>query len=98
MLVPHRSFWSHGAIIGPLIRIIYFAAAAFIVSKCAVLVVNKYFLVVDRTGILVHTKLSVLAWLQTHPQPVLAATVGLILGGLTHTLADTVVSFWKKIW
>ncbi len=96
--VPHRSCLSHGPVIGPLLRVAYFAAAVWISARCAALVINKYFLVEDRMGILQHARMSVSGWIVQHPAVVIAAVVGLILGGLTHSAADALGSFWKRVW
>ncbi len=98
LLVPHRSCISHGIIVGPILRVVYFAAAAWIVARVACVLINQYFLVEDKTGILQHTRLSLWTWVAGHPAVTIAALVGLILGGLTHTVADVLGSFWKKVW
>jgi uncharacterized metal-binding protein len=96
--VPHRSWLSHGLVIGPLFRVAYFVAALSTTVKCFVLISNKYILVVDRTGILRHTKLSMTEWIFHNPAFVIVIVIGLIFGGFTHSVADYWVSFWKKVW
>jgi uncharacterized metal-binding protein len=97
-MVPHRSIVSHGLVVGPLLRVVYFAIVTGLLLHFGADFVNKYFLVVDRTGILRHTRLSTLGWLLLHPSAAISAVIGLVLGGFTHTIADAIFSFWKRIW
>jgi uncharacterized metal-binding protein len=98
LLIPHRSCLSHGLVVGPLVRVIYFSVAAYLVARCIAALANRYFLIVDRAGILRHAGFSLTFWLVHHPMVFIAALIGLVLGGLTHTLADVLSSFWKKVW
>jgi uncharacterized metal-binding protein len=47
---------------------------------------------------LVHTRITIEGWIVSHPGAAIACVIGLILGGFTHTVADIIGSFWKKVW
>jgi uncharacterized metal-binding protein len=98
ILVPHRSCLSHGLVIGPILRVIYFTTAVYVTSRVAASIIGKYVFVEDRTGILRHCGSSLSSWLVHHPAILAAAAVGLVLGGFTHTAADVLASFWKRVW
>ena len=37
-------------------------------------------------------------WTHAHPSWAMCALIGLVLGGLTHSVADAVVSWAKRVW
>jgi len=97
-LVPHRSWISHGVGIGPLLRVLYFAVMlwALVVAVCRLLVYEG--IRVNRDALLGGVWHRGLGWTLAHPSYAVWVTVGLILGGVTHSIADSVVSFAKRVW
>ncbi len=92
--VPHRHFWSHGLIIPPLFRLLYFYCVVFVF-----LVGGAWLL--GRLGIAVpdlHSRLAY--WLRDtardHPREVWAFLLGFITGGAAHTAADWLVTGGKR--
>jgi len=97
-LVPHRSWISHGIGVGPLIRIVYFIAMLWAVARGILWLLIRNGIPVNRDAMLGSLWRHSLAWTLAHPSYTLWMLCGLILGGVAHTVADTVVSFAKRIW
>jgi uncharacterized metal-binding protein len=91
-IMPHRSIWSHGPILGTLVRLLY-------VGVMAAIVTGVYAGVVQLIGLKweVTTKLPelpvVFSWVKTNRGELIATLIGLELGSLSHTLAD-----WTPNW
>ena len=93
VLVKHRSKWSHGPIIGTLVRVIYLAAWVVLFMVLGVLAIN-------------HLWQAQLSWALMRPvlrdlfvpyaQEWLALLVGLELGALSHYTSDWLASAIKK--
>lgn len=89
----HRSRWSHGPVIGTLIRVIYISIW---LALAAVLVIG----VLNGLGYTAITGEDLLEGISTHlradwPRWV-AVLVGLELGALSHYTADWISSAWKR--
>lgn len=87
-LMPHRSFWSHGIIIGPLLRVLYLYVMLELILLCS-------WRITMLTGVsapLVDTGLQVAAQLIPclflYPQITIPCMVGLVLAGFAHTIID----------
>jgi uncharacterized metal-binding protein len=94
-MVPHRSWISHSFLLGPLLRVLYFAG---VMSLLALIVLGLVNLLtpVDPTGTLLQIARQSAAWIETHPSVIGYAVVGFVLGGAAHTLADIVFSWVKR--
>ena len=68
------------------------------VAGSALWLVNKYVMTVDRNGILRHAGVSLYGFVASHPALTGAIVIGLVLSGLAHSLADMVVSYFKRVW
>jgi uncharacterized metal-binding protein len=97
-MVPHRHWISHGIGVGPLIRVLYFTIAAWLLARVALWVVNMWLAPVNREGILRHAAVAILRFVATNDQLAFACLVGLIVAGIAHTGLDAVNSFIKKVW
>jgi uncharacterized metal-binding protein len=97
-LVPHRSWISHGPALGPLIRVVYFIMMLWAVSRGILWILIRQGLPINRDALLGSLWTRGLSWTFEHPSYTLWALAGLILGGIAHSVADTVVSFAKKVW
>lgn len=100
----HRSLWSHGLLVGTLIRVVYLLACFGLLGLLLVILGSMFSLGLGReadwnemirsnsvTGLnfLSHS-------LQTYPLEWLALGLGLELGALSHSLSDWLGSAWKR--
>jgi uncharacterized metal-binding protein len=93
-LVPHRSPFSHGPVLGVLTRLLYltgWAAFLFWGFTHAALALNQVQLVEQGLGLV-----TWFALVFKNPVYIGMALAGLWLGGFSHTLADEVVSLLKR--
>lgn len=97
-LVPHRSWISHGIGIGPLLRVVYFGLMLWLTARGALWLLVREGVRVNRDAVLGSLWTHGVRWTFAHPSTTLWVAAGLVLGGVTHSIADTVVSFAKKIW
>lgn len=96
-LIPHRSWLSHGPIIGPALRILYFAALCSLIAWLLLLAVGLV-APVNAGGLVVGGLAGVVRFLAAHPEWTTIAFAGFALGGLTHSVADWLWSFWRRAW
>jgi uncharacterized metal-binding protein len=94
--VPHRSWVSHSFLLGPLLRVFYFAGVVALLTALALGLTNLM-VPVDPTGTLLNLACAAPVWVEMHFPIIAYATVGLILGGASHTLADIVFSKVKRM-
>jgi uncharacterized metal-binding protein len=97
-LVPHRSWLSHGIGIGPIVRTFYLAAAVWVLARALLYLIDEWIVPVDRNAVLARFAIGLATLVWRHPIWAEWALAGLILGGVTHTIADAVVSGFKKVW
>ena len=87
-LVAHRSVLSHGILVGPVLRVLYLyamiEALLFMVYHGAVF--TGYSTQAAQTGLRITA--NVLPYLVAHPQISVPLFVGLVLGGLAHSVID----------
>lgn len=94
-MVPHRSWISHSFFFGPLLRVLYFAVVMSLLAFLVLAVINAL-VPIDPTGTFVRTAADVRFWMETHPWVIAYAAVGFVLGGASHTLADSIWSWVKR--
>lgn len=94
-LVPHRSWISHSLVLGPILRVLYFAG---IMSLLALIVLGVLNLLVpiDPTRLIYSLTANAAEWIALRPWSVGYAVLGFVLGGAAHTLADIVYSGVKR--
>ncbi len=100
----HRSFFSHGLIVGTIGRIFYLSiwvAIAGTILILSVAIVQQLLGMIDHWQPLAHhrfeTSIAMLRQsLQQYPGEWLAGTIGLELGALSHSASDWLVSAYKK--
>ncbi len=95
-VIHHRAVWSHGLIIGPVLRIVYFTAMVYLLLLGGLALVNLLH-PVDPTGTSWRTALWVGSYLDRHPAATILALVGFILGGASHTIADVLSTGFKHL-
>jgi len=97
--LPHRSKFSHGPILGTVIRIVYFLIV-FSVFTATVLYIRHRFVNVQQTtwqGEFDVVKADLFTFLnETDPKYLWGAFGGLVVGALAHTTADIVWSAIKR--
>lgn len=94
-MVPHRSWVSHSFVLGPLLRIVYFAGIMSLLVLMILGVLNLL-VPVDPTGILFSVARMMLEWIRAHPGVIFYALLGFILGGAVHSLADIFVTWLRR--
>lgn len=97
-LIPHRSWISHGVGIGPLLRVFYFAAAAFLCARLLLGLAAVWIMPLDRDLILRKTVVAILSAASAHADLGWWALGGLIAAGFVHGAADRIVSTAKRLW
>ncbi len=89
----HRSFWSHGPIIGTTVRVLYASCWLAMGGIVVVDALNS----LQRTALTWGDLGTGLSWsIHTYWQVGLALLVGLELGALSHYTTDWLSSFWKR--
>lgn len=89
--VPHRSWLSHGLVIGPLLRLAYFSCIVY----------GLLWLVLRATGnalLLRELEQSFARTLREHPGETYAFLGGFILGGAAHSIPDWISTGTKRAW
>ena len=97
-LVPHRSWISHGIGVGPILRTVYFAAVIWVLARSLLYLVDQWLIPLDRDAVIAHGAIALATFVWRHPAWSEWALGGLVLGGVTHTIADAVTSAIKKAW
>ena len=96
-LVPHRSWISHGIGIGPLLRVVYFGGMLWATARGILWLLIRAGIPVNRDALLGSIWTHGAAWTLAHPSVALYLALGLVLGGLAHSIADAVVSSLKRM-
>lgn len=93
-LIPHRHFWSHGLILAPLLRLLYFYGMLQLLIFCFAWLFAQLGVVVPNY----HTRLIdvILHVVSSYPQQVLIFLLGFITGSAAHTIADWFVTGGKR--
>ena len=96
--VPHRSWVSHGIAVGPLVRVAYFAFVIWAIARGLLWLIGQWIVPLDRNAVLENLAVWLASLVYHHSLWSEWALGGLILGGVAHTVADTVVSAVKRVW
>jgi uncharacterized metal-binding protein len=94
-LIHHRAIWSHGLVIGPVLRIIYFTAMMFLLLFLGLSLINLVS-PVDPTGTTWRAALWLDSYLRRHALIALLLLTGFILGGASHSIADLISTAHKR--
>ncbi|WP_068818453.1 metal-binding protein [Phormidesmis priestleyi] len=100
----HRSFFSHGLMIGTIVRILYLIVWVAIGGSILILsgaIVQQLLGTIDHWQILAQQRFEtsigmIRQSLQQHSGEWIAGTIGLELGSLSHSISDWLVSAYKK--
>lgn len=92
-LIPHRSFWSHGLVLPPLLRLLYFYAWVLLVVVCGSWLLARLGLAVSD----LHQRMNsaLLGVARDRPRETGAFVVGFITGAAAHSIADWLVTGGK---
>ncbi len=93
-LIRHRSWLSHGLIIGAALRIVYFAGA-FTVALWLLLTALNRLLPLDAGGVVGRLLTAIAQSIATHPDWWGLAFVAFAMGSVVHILSDTVWTWWR---
>lgn len=89
----HRSWWSHGPVIGTAVRVVYVLVWLALVALLGIGLLNG----VGRVALTWDAVFQGVGWhLRDHWPRWLALLVGLELGALSHYTADWLSSAWKR--
>jgi uncharacterized metal-binding protein len=94
-MLPHRSWVSHNVLFGPAIRVAYFAIMLALLALAGFGLL-RLLVPVDPSGTLMSLFITTRAWVEAHPLTMSYAGAGLLLGALSHTLADIIFSAVKR--
>jgi uncharacterized metal-binding protein len=87
-LIAHRSWVSHGLVVGPLLRVVYL----YVMSHLVLIGVYHGMRGLGRSTAVVDSGLQVLAnvwpYALMHPHISVPLLIGLVLGGVAHSLVD----------
>jgi uncharacterized metal-binding protein len=90
-LMPHRSYLSHSFVIGPILRVAYFALVSWGLFRLATWIAS-FFIVFDRNSVSKQYADMLVGLWHTYPWHVEMAALGIFYGTALHCGADIVVS------
>lgn len=89
--VPHRSWISHGLLIGPLLRLAYFALIVYAIAWGLLTATGN-------TAVWRELQLSATQVLRQYSGQTYAFLIGFVLGGAAHSIPDWVTTGTKRAW
>jgi uncharacterized metal-binding protein len=95
-LVPHRSWISHGLIMGGVIRALYLACIVTLLFWGGLWVYGRFGPHVDASALTRAEWSGIFGFAHTHPQWTLALLSGFVLAGSVHSIADAVSTGFKR--
>ena len=95
-LVPHRSWISHGLVLGGVIRVAYLLLVTTLLFWTGIWAYSRLGPHLDATAATRTGWNCLLDWVNAHPYPTAATLCGFVLAGTAHSLADIVYSGLKR--
>jgi uncharacterized metal-binding protein len=95
-LVPHRSWVSHGLLMGGILRVVYLGVVSTLLLWIGVWLVSRLGPHLDANQITRQQWQSLYGMTHAHPHETVALVSGFILAGTTHSLADIIWSGLKR--
>jgi uncharacterized metal-binding protein len=80
-----------------LLRVVYFLGMLWLTAKGIFLLLQRAGVAVNGNALLLNAWKHTWSWTLAHPTWALWAAIGLVLGGVTHSLADMLVSWVKRL-
>jgi len=96
-LVPHRSWLSHGFIVGPALRILYFAAMCLLALWLLLAAVSRI-LPLDAGGVLGDLFAALYRSIVAFPDWWTLAFLSFVMGSVTHVVSDGLWTWWQRLW
>jgi len=94
--VPHRSWVSHGMILGGVIRAFYLAIVTTLLVWTVVWGISRLGPHLDPNAVARNEWASLFGFMKTHPQWTVAMLMGFILAGSAHSAADFMSTWFKR--
>jgi uncharacterized metal-binding protein len=94
--VPHRSWMSHGLVMGGVIRVGYLATVCTLLFWLCLWLVSRAGPHVDPNQVTQAGWLSIFAFAHVHPDWTAAMLGGFILAGSAHSTADGISTWFKR--
>jgi uncharacterized metal-binding protein len=95
-LVPHRSWVSHGLIMGGVIRVAYLLVVCALLLWGGLWVYHHLIAPVDANAVTQRHLASLLDFAREKPHQSGALLSGFILAGTTHSVSDTISTWFKR--
>lgn len=96
VLIPHRSWLSHSWVFGPLLRALYFFFMLYLLLRLGISAIDAWVVPVNQSDILRALELQLRLSLLSHITWAQAALIGLVAGGVVHSLTDAFVTWFKR--
>ncbi|GIV18893.1 MAG: hypothetical protein KatS3mg023_0644 [Armatimonadota bacterium] len=96
ILVPHRHWLSHSWLLGPLLRALYFFFMLYLLLRLGMNAIDLWIVPINQSEILRALERELRLSLQTHVTWAQSALIGLIAGGVVHSLTDGFVTWFKR--
>ena len=88
----------YGIGFGPIFRVAYFLVMLWALMRAVLWGLIEAGVPVNRDAVLGGFWGYTTDWTSAHPSWAVCALLGLVLGGVTHSVADAVVSWAKRVW
>ena len=98
-LVPHRSWVSHGLLLGGIIRALYLGVLSALVLLSGYWIYGRLFplaIPVDPFDETRNHLMNFFAFTKDHPRESIALFSGFILAGTAHSIADTISTWFRR--
>lgn len=96
LLVPHRHWLSHSWLLGPLLRALYFFLMLYLLLRLGMNAIDLWVVPVNQSEILRAWERELRLTLRTHVTWAQSALIGLVAGGVVHSITDGFVTWFKK--
>ncbi len=95
-VIHHRSVISHGFVIGPLLRVVYFISVVYILLYGLFSILNWLGTTINKGGVLDGWGHALYSILTDHPVETIYFLVGFVLSGALHSIADIISTGLKR--
>jgi uncharacterized metal-binding protein len=96
ILIPHRHWLSHSWLLGPLLRALYFFFMLYLLLRLGMGAIDLWIVPINQSEILRALERELRLSLQAHVTWAQSALIGLIAGGVVHSLTDGFVTWFKR--
>ncbi len=96
VLIPHRSWLSHSWVLGPLLRALYFFLIMYLLLRLGMSAIDAWIVPIDESEILRALERELRLSLLTNLTWAQSALIGLVAGGVVHSITDAFVTWFKR--